>query len=52
MLHYYPQHVSSINMPMLNTRTVDPVSEDNSLKIKACAKDVCKMHKKLRRMKH
>ena len=30
-----------------STGTIDPVSVDNSLKIKACTKDVCKMQKKL-----
>ena len=32
---------------LLGTGTVYLGSEDNLLEIKACAKDVCKMHKKI-----
>ena len=37
---------------LLSTGTVDSVSVYNSLKIKECAKYVCKMHEKLRKVKH
>jgi len=37
---------------LFSTGTADPGSEDNSMEIKACARNVCKMHKKFRRIKH